>query len=86
MEEIAADDVDAPGVGREDVEAVADLGAVADAQGEGRGGGGPGRGGGGGGGDDEAGFFEAVVGEGLVVGGEVGDGEAGLVFEELELV
>ena len=43
-------------------------------------------GGGGGEGDGEGGLGEAVVGEILFVSGEVGDGEAGFVFEELELV
>ena len=81
----AGDDVDPLAVGRKQIETVADFRRVAEAE----------RGlehgdvGIWGGTvaelDGEFGLVEAVIGEGLAIGLEVGDGEAGFVFEELEI-
>lgn len=80
--ETLADDVDALAVGGEQVEAEPVLGEVADAQaGHRRVFGGVARGDG----DGELRLVEAVVSEGLAVLGEVGDIEASLVLEELQL-
>jgi hypothetical protein len=71
--------VDALAVRGKHIQAVADVGGVADAE---DGGGGVA----GGEGEGELGAVEAEVGEGLVVAGEVLDGEAGLVLQQLQAV
>ena len=84
--ETTGDDVDAFAVGGKHVQAIADIGGIADAQSSGELRGERCERVAGREGDGEFGAVEAVVGEGHAVTREILGAEAGNVFEELELV
>ena len=88
----AADDVDALAIGREDIQAVADLGGIADAEGDGLERNGRALAGGqravqtGGERQRKPGFVQPIVGQRKAAFREILDEEAGLVFEEHQFV